>query len=189
MKTKAFILASVALFALGVSSADSGPCTTEIEGLTKTLAAKDAGSGPTAGALGETQSPPHRSGQHPPTAAMSQATQGQATSAEDVRSQTAGQPPAAQQGTAGAVVQHPPTAAMSQATQGQTAPVTPGQHPPTAAMSEATQSQAEPGASARRDDTSAASIALNRARALDQQGNEAECMEAVRQAKQLAGPN
>jgi hypothetical protein len=76
---------------------------------------------------------------------------------------------------------------MSQATPSQTAPVTTGQHPPTAAMSEATQSQ--PGASARRDDTSEASIALNRARALDQQGNEAECMEAVRQAKQLAGPN
>jgi hypothetical protein len=36
MKTKAFILASVALFALGVSSAASGPCTTEIEGPTKT---------------------------------------------------------------------------------------------------------------------------------------------------------
>jgi hypothetical protein len=132
MKTQALILASVALFALGVSSADAGPCTTEIEGLTKTLAAKDAGSGPTPRVLGETQSVPRSSDQHPPTAAMSQATQGQATSAEDVRSQTAGQPPAAQQGTTGAVVQHPPTAAMSQATQGQTASVTPGQHPPTA---------------------------------------------------------
>jgi hypothetical protein len=187
MKTKAFILASVALFAFGVSSAASGPCTTEIEGLTKTLAAKDAGSGPTPGALSDTQSAPRPSDQHPPTAAMSQATQGQATSAEDVRRQTAGQPTAAQQGTTGAAVQHPPTAAMSQATPSQTAPVTTGQHPPTAAMSEATQSQ--PGASARRDDTSEASIALNRARALDQQGNEAECMEAVRQAKQLAGPN
>jgi len=189
MKTKAFILASAVLFGFGVSSADSGPCTTEIEGLTKTLAAKDAGSGPTPGALGETQLAPRPSDQHPPTAAMSQATQGQATSAEDVRSQTAGQPTAAQQGSTGAAVQHPPTAAMSQATRGQTAPVTPGQHPPTAAMSEATQSQAAPGASARPGDTSEASIALNRARALDQQGNEAECMEAVRQAKQLAGPN
>jgi hypothetical protein len=47
MKTKTFILASVALFALGVDSATSGPCTTEIDGLAKTLAAKDAGSGPT----------------------------------------------------------------------------------------------------------------------------------------------
>ena len=37
MKTKTFILASVALSTLGVGSAMSGPCTTEIDGLTKTL--------------------------------------------------------------------------------------------------------------------------------------------------------
>jgi hypothetical protein len=186
MKTKAFILASAALFALGIGSANSGPCTAEIDGLAKTLAAKDAGSGPTPGASGRTQSPDGPSGQHPPTAAMSQATQGQATSPGDVRSQTAGQPTAAQQATPGAAAQHPPTAAMSQATQSQTAPASAGQHPPTGAMSEATQSQAAPRPSP--GDPSEASNALTRARSLDEQGKEAECMEAVRQARQLAGP-
>ena len=140
MKTRTFILASMALFALGVGSATSGPCTIEIDGLAKTLAAKDAGSGPTAGASGGTQSAARPSDQHPPTAAMSQETQGKATSPEDVRRQTAGQPTAAQQGTTGAA--------------------------------------AGPDASS----------ALNRARALDQQGKEAECMQAVGEAKQLAGP-
>jgi len=188
MKTKALILASAALFALGIGSANSGPCTAEIEGLAKTLATKDAGSGPTPGASGRTQSPGGPLNQHPPAAAMSQATQGQATSPGDVRSQTAGQPTAAQQATPGAAAQHPPTAAMSQATQSQTAPALAGQHPPTAAMSEATHSQAAPRPSASGQNTSEASIALNRARTLDQQGNESECMEAVRQARQLAGP-
>ena len=140
MKTKTFILANIALFALGIGSATSGPCTIEINALAKTLAAKDAGSGPTAGASGGTQSAERPSDQHPPTAAMSQETQGKATSPEDVRRQTAGQPTAAQQGTTGAA--------------------------------------AGPDASS----------ALNRARALDQQGKEAECMQAVGEAKQLAGP-
>ena len=124
MKTKTFILASVAVFTLGVGSAMSGPCTTEIDGLTKTLTAKDAGSGPTPGASGQAPSAANPSNQHPPTAAMSQATQGQATSSEDVRRQTAGQPTAAQQGTTGTAAQHPPTAVMSEATQGQAAPAT-----------------------------------------------------------------
>ena len=189
METKTFILASVAVFALGVGSATSGPCTTEIDGLAKTLSAKDAGSGPTPGASGRTSTAANPSSQHPPTAAMSQATQGQATSPEDVRRQTAGQPTAAQQGTTGTAAQHPPTAVMSEATQGQTAPAaTSGQHPPTAAMSEATRSQAAPGPAAL-GNTSEASIALGRARELDQQGKEAECMDAVREVKQLAGPH
>ena len=144
MKTKTFILGSMALFALGVGPATSGPCTIEIDGLAKTLAAKDAGSGPTPGASGATQSAERPSAQHPPTAVMSQETQGKATSPEDVRRQTAGQSTAAQQGTTGAA--------------------------------------AKPG------NTSEASSALTRARALDQQGKEAECMEAAREAKQLAGP-
>jgi len=188
MKTKTFILASVALSTLGVGSAMSGPCTTEIDGLTKTLAAKDAGSGPTPGASGQTPSAANPSNQHPPTAAMSQATQGQATSSEDVRRQTAGQPTAAQQGTTGTAAQHPPTAVMSEATRGQTAPARANQHPPTAAMSEATRSQAAP-SPAGAGNTSEASIALGRARELDQQGKEAECMDAVREVKQLAGPH
>jgi hypothetical protein len=186
MKTNAFILASVALFAFDVSSATAGPCTTEIDNLAKVIAAKDADSGPTPGASsGPSTAAP--SNQHPATAAMSEAAKGTATSAEDARRQTAGQPTAAQQGTSGTQAQHPPTAAMSQAAQGQTAPVTTGEHPPTAAMSEATRPQAAPPASASPGSTGEASAALNRARLLDQQGKESECMEAVRQAKQQAG--
>jgi hypothetical protein len=143
MKTRTFILASMALFASGIGSAVSGPCTTEIEGVTKTLAAKDAGSGPTPGASSGAQSPVTPSGQHPPTAILGQETQGKATSPEDVRRQTGGQPTAAQQGTTGT---------------------------------------ARPGSA------NEAGSALDRARAFDAQGKEAECMEAVREAKQLAGP-
>jgi hypothetical protein len=144
MKTKTFILATIALFALGVGSATSGPCTVEIDGLAKTLAAKDAGSGPTAGPSGATQPAGSPSGQHPPSAIMGQESQGKATSPEDVRRQTAGQPTTTQQGTTGAATG--------------------------------------------RGDTIEASSALERARMLDRQGKEAECMTAVREAKQLAGP-
>src|SRR5262245_48407740 len=143
MKTKPLIVATIALFAFGMAPAHAGPCGTEIDNLTKTLAAKDAGSGPTAGTSSGTQPQTSRSGQHPPTSVMRQETEGKATSPEDVRRQTTGQPPAAQQGTTG-----------SAATTG-----SPMQ----------------------------ASSALERARTLDRQGKEAECMAALREAKQLAG--
>ena len=140
MKTQKLILASMALFAFA-ASANAGPCTTEIDNVAKTLAAKDAGSGPTGSAAGGMQSAATSGSQHPPTSIMKQQTEGKATSPEDVRRQTAGQPTAAQQGG---------TATKSE---------TPMQ----------------------------ASSALDRARMLDQQGKEAECMAAVREAKQLAG--
>jgi hypothetical protein len=143
MKIKALILTNIALFTLGVACANAGPCGMEIDNLTKTLAAKDAGSGPTVGASGGSQTTATPSGQHPPTSVMRQETEGKATSPEDVRRQTTGQPPAAQQGAAGA---------------GATA---------------GSQMQG--------------SSALERARMLDQLGKEAECMEAMREAKQLAG--
>jgi hypothetical protein len=182
MKAKTLILGGALAIVFGGGPATSGPCTTEIDALAKTLSARDAGTGPTSGASGLTQSGTAAGKEHPPTAAMSQATQGQATSPEDVRRQTAGQPTAAQQG---AAPQHPPTAAMNEATRGQTAPATTGQHPPTAAMTEAARGQAatRPAGSG---NASEASLALGRARALDQQGKEVECMEAVGQARQLA---
>jgi hypothetical protein len=40
MHKKTFILAGIALIGSGISSAISGPCTVEIDGLTKTLASK-----------------------------------------------------------------------------------------------------------------------------------------------------
>jgi hypothetical protein len=140
MKTRTFILASMALFALA-APANAGPCTTEIDSVAKTLAAKDAGSGPT-GSVGGMQSAATSGTQHPPTSVMKQQTEGKATSPEDVRRQTAGQPTAAEQG----------------------------------------------GAATKSNTPVQASSALDRARMLDQQGKEAECMAAVGEAKQLAGP-
>jgi hypothetical protein len=104
MKTQTFVLASVALFALGVGSATAGPCTMEIDSLTKTITAKDAGSGPTSGAAGAPQSTarPSDQQQHPPGAIMGKETEGKAASPEDVRRQTTGQPTTTQQGTTGA---------------------------------------------------------------------------------------
>ena len=146
-----FLLAGIALIGPGLSSAISGPCSTEIDGLTKTLSAKDAGSGPTVGATGQAgqaNAPAGSSAQHPPTAVMGQETQGKATSAQDVRRQTQGQPTAAQQGAA--------------ATAGE-------------------------GDKMGGDKMDQADKALEQARALDRQGKEAECMDSVRQAKELLG--
>ena len=139
MKTQTLILTSMALFAFA-ASANAGPCTTEIDNVAKTLAATDAGSGPTGSVAGDTPSAATSGSQHPPTSIMKQQTEGKATSPEDVRRQTAGQPTTAQQG-------------------GATKSETPMQ----------------------------ASNALDRARTLDREGKEAECMAAVREAKQLAG--
>jgi hypothetical protein len=144
MHTRTFIVAGIALVGSGLSPAISGPCTMEIDGLTKALAAKDAGSGPTVGATGQANAPTGSSAQHPPTAVMGQETQGKATSPEDVRRQTQGEPPAAQQGMTG-------TAGKS-------------------------------------DRMDQADKALEQARAFDRQGKEAECMDTVRRAKELAGP-
>ena len=95
---KIFIPITTALFISGVGSAIAGPCTAEIDSLAKRLSAKDAGSGPTVGASGQAQGQTGTSGQHPPTAAMGQETQGKAASPEDGRRQIQGQPTAAQQG-------------------------------------------------------------------------------------------
>jgi hypothetical protein len=125
MKTITFLFGACALLALPmpIEVAAAGPCSTEIDSLTKLMASRDAGAGPTAGVAGTT------SGQHPPTAAMGAAdpsTSASATAAQSARPQ------------------HPPTAVMNEATQGGGASAQPGntahpQHPPTAAMNQATQ--------------------------------------------------
>ena len=183
MNTKMFVFANCAVLALGISAARGGPCSEQIDNMTKILASKDAGSGPTPG-TGSTSTATSPAGQHPPTAVMGKETQGIATSPEDVRRQTAGQPPASQQSTTGSSTEHPPTASMGQATQGQAAP--PGGHPPTAATSSAVQSQMQPPA-AGAVNTSEASAALDRAREFDRQGKEADCMNAIGEAKRLSG--
>ena len=122
MKTITLLVGACAIVALPLGTAAAGPCTAEIENLTKLLASRDAGSGPTAGPMGTT------TGQHPPTSAMGAADSSTAASAAAAES---------------AKPQHPPTATMNQATQGggsspRTGETVREQHPPTAAMNEAT---------------------------------------------------
>jgi hypothetical protein len=84
MKIGTQIVASTSMVLLlwGAIVAIAGPCTTEIDGLAKMISAKDAGSGPTVGAIGQTQAPASSRVEHPPTAVMNQETQGKATSAD-----------------------------------------------------------------------------------------------------------
>ena len=191
MKTITLLLGAGALAALSAGTAAAGPCTAEIDNVTKLLASKDAGAGPTAGGASAT------TGQHPPSATMGAADTSTAASSAAAQS---GQP------------QHPPTAAMNQATQSGGPPAQAGagareQHPPTAAMGQATQggaaspqdaaSQSRGGPTAAQEAQGArrpasenlASIqaALSEARGLDQAGKESECMDAIQRAKQLAG--
>jgi hypothetical protein len=169
------------MIALPIGTAGAGPCTTEIESLSKILASKDAGSGPTAGGQSTMSQSANPAGQHPPTAAMSEAVKGQASSPEDVRRQTAGQSPASDQSGARSV--HPPTAAMNEAQATQTAPTASGErHPPTAAVSEQLKGQNPPQAGSAGD--AASSLAL--ARDFDKQGKEADCMKAIDDAKRAS---
>lgn len=144
MKATISIAGAFLLFGLPMGVAQAGACTSEIENLTKTMAASDAGSGPTSGASPSSSAGSARdTAQHPPTERVGQEVQGKAASPEDVRRQTTGQPTAADQAQSGR---------MSGAA-----------------------SKAE------------ASAALDRARGLDKGGKEAECMEAVTEAKRLSG--
>jgi hypothetical protein len=188
MKPVAFVLASCALL-VPLGSASAGQCTGEIDSLAKTLAAHDAGSGPSAGAAGSAM------GQHPPTSAMSQLDQGGNASSMAAQSSKP---------------QHPPTATMNRETTGSSSAgagsdVAKEQHPPTAAMNRETQgaaspqdvqrqTQGQPTAAQQAQGQIAAShnmvsvtAALERARMLDRQGNEAECLSAVGQAKLISG--
>jgi hypothetical protein len=74
------------MVALGSVDASAGPCTREIEELSKQLSASDAGTGPTKGAPAPTAS--DQKGQHPPTALMNRRSADKATSPADVRRQS-----------------------------------------------------------------------------------------------------
>lgn len=190
MKTTTLLFGAGVLITLPAGAAVAGQCTSEIDSLTKLMAARDAGAGPTAGAAGTT------SGQHPPTAAMGAADPSTAASSTAAQS---------------ARPQHPPTAAMNEATQGggaaaQTGNTAPAQHPPTAAMNQATQGgaaspqdvqsqnrggptavqQAEGARRPASDQLASAEATLEQARSYDRAGQEAQCMDAIARAKQLA---
>ena len=191
MKITTLLFGACALAVLPIGTAAAGPCSAEIENLTKLLASRDAGSGPTAGAAGTT------TGQHPPTSAMGAADSSTAASTAAAES---------------ARPQHPPTAAMNQAAQaGRPSSQTPEsareQHPPTAAMNQATQGgaaspqdvqsqirggptavqQAEGARRPASEHLASAQAALQEARGFDRSGQESQCMDAVERAKRIAG--
>jgi hypothetical protein len=89
MITKQIILAGCAIMILSVGAANAGPCNT---------GGKDAGSGPTPGATGQTITTGSAdTKEHPPTETMNRMAGDKAMSAQDAQRQQQGQPTAAQE--------------------------------------------------------------------------------------------
>jgi hypothetical protein len=89
MITRQLALAACAVTVLSVGSAYAGPCNTD---------GKDAGSGPTPGATGQTITTGSAdTKEHPPTKTMNQVAGDKAMSAQDAQRQQQGEPTAAQQ--------------------------------------------------------------------------------------------
>jgi hypothetical protein len=156
MRMNAYLLIGVVSFGASVGTAWAGPCTGRIDDISKQMASRDAGSGPTTpggsqtaqegtvSSTGAIQVP--KAGETPKTEAtpaMNAVTQGRATSPADARAQTQGQPTSAQ------VAQGAGTAAS--------------------------------------DNVRQAMASLDRARTLDREGKEADCMSAVQEADRLFG--
>jgi hypothetical protein len=111
MKLTLIALGAGAGCLLLANSAIAGPCSAEIDQLTKQLAATDAGMGPTGGTNGAgngtgtmAANPISPSGQPqtpttPATGTMNQASQNKATSSQDVQNQNTGQGTMADQAT------------------------------------------------------------------------------------------
>jgi hypothetical protein len=185
---KPVIVGSCVVLALAGSAA-AGPCASEIDNVSKVLASRDAGSGPTAGSATGT------TGQHPPTEIMGRADPGTAASrsaaqspsqqhpptAAMTREATGTQPPSSDRS---AIQQHPPTATMGQATYGTASSAQDVQRQTEGRPTAAQQAQGQPPGGA--SGPSHAFAALEQARALDAQGKEADCMQAVGQARQHA---
>jgi hypothetical protein len=92
MNRKRMLLAAFAAMFLSATAAQAGPCNT-----TGTSANRDAGSGPTVGATGQTTGSAQSTREHPPTDRMNRATGDIATSSQDAQNQMQGQPTAGQQ--------------------------------------------------------------------------------------------
>ena len=89
MITRQLTLAACAAMVLSVGSAYAGPCNT---------GGKDAGSGPTPGATGQSiTTGAANTKAHPPTDTMNRAAGDKAMSAQDAQSSQQGEPTAAQQ--------------------------------------------------------------------------------------------
>jgi hypothetical protein len=89
MITRQLVVAACAVMVLNVGSAYAGPCTT---------GGKDAGSGPTPGATGQSiTTGSAETKEHPPTETMNRLAGDKATSSQDAQRQQQGQPTAAQE--------------------------------------------------------------------------------------------
>jgi hypothetical protein len=89
MTAKQIIIAGCAVMALSVGTASAGPCNT---------GGKDAGSGPTPGATGQTITTGSAdTKEHPPTETMNRVAGDKAMSSQDTQKQQQGQPTAAQE--------------------------------------------------------------------------------------------
>jgi hypothetical protein len=88
MNTKQLVLAGCAVMILSFGSAQAGPCNTD---------GKDAGSGPTPGATGQSITTGSAEKAHPPTETMNNVAGSKAMSSQDAQQQQQGQPTAAQQ--------------------------------------------------------------------------------------------
>jgi hypothetical protein len=89
MITRQLILASCAVMVLSVGNAYAGPCNT---------GDRDAGSGPTPGATGQSITTGSADAKaHPPTETMNRAAGDKAMSSQDAQRQQQGQPTAAQE--------------------------------------------------------------------------------------------
>ncbi|ABD89620.1 hypothetical protein [Rhodopseudomonas palustris] len=90
---KKSIICGAALLALGIGSAQAGPCTVGADGKPK-----DAGAGPTVGNTGQApRADSNSTEQHPPTSTIGRAAAGGPASSEDAQRQMQGQPTASQQ--------------------------------------------------------------------------------------------
>jgi len=92
MTPKRLLLAASAILALGIGTAQAGPCDN------KDKAMHDAGAGPTVGSTSaQTTGSARADAQHPPTSTMNRASGDTAASSQDAQRQMQGQPTAAQQ--------------------------------------------------------------------------------------------
>ena len=181
-RTTAFLLATSALFTLGVGPSLAGPCAEQIAQMEKTVAGgmnmpssgavQGAGHGPGGMAAQTSTEPPvaatpsqvPKAGQAPDTgatAAMNKATENIATSPQDVRAQQQGQP-----------------------TTSQTAQAAAGQG---GASTQAGTSPGATGDQVNKDRANQALAALNRAKELDRQGKDTDCTNAVMEARRIYG--